>query len=72
MKKITQLIFSISLIHKDICYALDIAKEANFPPVITSQILSLLSSAKAHKLSEKDFSSIVEIYKKLGNIEEEK
>ena len=64
--------FSISLIHKDICYALDIAKEYNFPALITSQTLTLLSSAKAHKLSDKDFSSIVEIYKKLGNVEEEK
>ena len=63
--------FSVALIHKDICYALDIAKDNHFPAFITSQTLNLLNSARANGFDEKDFSSIVEVYKKLGNIKEE-
>ncbi len=63
--------FSVSLLHKDICYALDIAKSINYPAVMTTQAFNLLNSAKANNLGEKDFSSIIEIYKKLSNLKEE-
>ncbi|WP_456382120.1 NAD(P)-dependent oxidoreductase [Persephonella sp.] len=63
--------FSIALIHKDICYALDLAKEYHFPAFMTTQTLDLLSSARANGLEEKDFSALLEIYKKLANIKEE-
>ncbi|WP_297473522.1 NAD(P)-dependent oxidoreductase [Persephonella sp.] len=63
--------FSVSLLHKDICYALDIAKSINYPAVMTTQTFNLLNSAKANNLSDKDFSSIIEIYKKLSNLKEE-
>ena len=63
--------FSVSLLHKDICYALDIAKSINYPAVMTTQTFNLLNSAKANNLADKDFSSIIEIYKKLSNLKEE-
>ena len=63
--------FSVSLLHKDICYALDIAKSINYPAVMTTQTFNILNSAKANDLGNKDFSSIVEIYKKLSNLKEE-
>ena len=62
--------FSLALLHKDICYAQDIAKKLNFPAIFTGQSLNLFSSARANNLEEKDFSAIIEIYKKLSNIEE--
>ncbi len=62
--------FSLSLLHKDICYAQDIAKKINFPAIFTGQALNLYSSARANHLEERDFSAIIEIYKKLANIEE--
>lgn len=63
--------FSVALIHKDICYALDIAKELNYPAVMTTQTFNLLNSARANGLEDKDFSAILEIYKKIANIKEE-
>ncbi|NPA12384.1 MAG: NAD(P)-dependent oxidoreductase [Aquificae bacterium] len=63
--------FSVALIHKDICYALDIAKDLDYPCVITTQTLSLYTSAKANDLEDKDFSAVLEIYKKLANINKE-
>jgi len=63
--------FSVSLLHKDICYALDIAKSINYPAVMTTQTFNILNSAKAHNLGDEDFSSIVEIYRKLSNLKEE-
>ncbi|WP_029522081.1 NAD(P)-dependent oxidoreductase [Persephonella sp. KM09-Lau-8] len=62
--------FSLALLHKDICYAQDIAKNLNFPAIFTGQALNFYSSARANNLEEKDFSAIIEIYKKLANIEE--
>jgi len=62
--------FSLALLHKDICYAQDIAKKINFPAIFTGQALNFYSSARANNLEEKDFSAIIEIYKKLANIEE--
>ncbi|WP_457638682.1 NAD(P)-dependent oxidoreductase [Persephonella sp.] len=63
--------FSVALIHKDICYALDLAKEYSFPAFLTTETLNLLTSAKAYKLDEKDFSALLEVYKKMANIKEE-
>lgn len=60
--------FSIALLHKDISYACDLSKKYNFPAFMTTQVLNILSSAMAHNLDEKDFSAIIEIYKKISNV----
>jgi len=63
--------FSVALIHKDISYAVDLAQEYRFPAFITTQTLDLFSSARANGLEEKDFSALLEIYKKMANLREE-
>jgi len=60
--------FSVSLIHKDLTYALDIAQKNRYPVFLTATTRELFNSAKAHGLSEKDFSAVLEVFKKLSNI----
>ncbi len=60
--------FSVALIHKDLTYALDIAHKNSYPVILTSATRELFNSAKAYNLSDKDFSAVLEVFKKLSNI----
>ncbi len=61
--------FSVGLIHKDLTYALDLAHENQYPVFLTSITHELFSSAKAHGLEKDDFCAVLEIFKKLSNID---
>ena len=59
--------FSVSLIHKDLTYALDLAQRYRFPVFLSATTRELFNSAKAYDLSDKDFSAVLEVFKKLSN-----
>ncbi len=60
--------FSVSLIHKDLTYALDIAQKNRYPVFLSSATRELFNTAKAHDLSDKDFCAVLEVFKKLSNM----
>jgi len=61
--------FSVDLIHKDLTYALDVANKLGIPTVMTANSRELYNSTKANNMGNLDFSAVLEIFKKLSNIE---
>ncbi len=60
--------FSVDLINKDLNYALNLSKDINLPVPFTNLAREFYISAKANNLGDKDFSAVLEIFKKLGGI----
>ncbi len=61
--------FSVDLLFKDLKYACDVADKYKVPFIYGSEAKNLFSSAKANGYGQKDFSIIIEIFKKLSGIE---
>ena len=60
--------FSVSLIHKDLSYALDVANKIGVASQFSALSREFYNSAKAHDLSNLDFSAVLKVFKKLSNV----
>jgi 3-hydroxyisobutyrate dehydrogenase len=60
--------FSVDLINKDLNYAVNLSKDTIMPIPFTNLARDFYLSAKANNLGDKDFASVIEIFKKLAGI----
>ncbi|RMA97168.1 NAD(P)-dependent oxidoreductase [Hydrogenothermus marinus] len=61
--------FSANLMLKDLNYAIELTNKINTPAVLTSISKELYKAAKAKGLGDSDFSSVLEVFKSLANLE---